>query len=842
MRKQKPPTSARTFATPSFFELCERVETKVRELRRRIGEGPFKYSQLTGNAMVDGSLITALYKRGIIKPSQKRKKIRKAREYTFQDLEHIVFAHELKSQKYKIPQIEALVSVWREWSLNVRHEPAVEIQMNETDRAQLMLLGRLLAITTSLICGFPDAPNNSIVLIRRMEHQGGNKQDSTPVNIDTTTSTEVSALLIHNTSDDIVRGICTSSIEVLAAPHQTRNILNSLDGRVFHKIQISDFEKKRRYEIILGFPKGTSIHLNSIKSNISLGTEKFVLLLHLLRYIFSTAIRLSEIIPKTGRSLNMLHVLAEAITHIAPDRWDYCGIFIPKNSDSFLKAEAWSSEFPNALQNEIFGINPTDSSGPSLPAWVYKNSDPTAINFVVDNDPRIPRFEIEQIAAAAAVPALVGNKIVGVIYVASHKTTDTKIKCFENIDIKLLQILSQIIGEAIERDNCLRESVTGALKIVPKQSFGQHEGFDLEQDIKSTVSYIYSTPINLDAADSLVVLTIQIDGLFEVLSQQEQIASWISEKVQEKTYHFLKSELPYESVDSNSFKIYKFSLSQYVALLGRTRANHRHLRQELEKELSSLSGFGTKPLRISIDVWSLEFKYSDMYRKIKLGSYTQDKLSDELFGKIQGSLKVLINIRQGNRYISEGRYGDASFQFERANHNEPSNPYVLRHLATCKIFLRQYDAATQYAQKAVDLDPNYAGSHIILGDALLAQGNHKEAIKHFEEAKRLNPNHASPRLGCGQALVFDGDQNKLDEALQEIEFAMNQGGSDLQTRVRYLRLNAEACLLVNAFDRALAFLDQAIGISPEDRELVFLTKLVHNLAMKYERQFDEYAQ
>lgn len=844
MGKTKPPIPAKVLQKTSFFELCERVETRIRDLRRQIGEGPFKWSQLTqfvltGNAKKDSPLITALYKRGIIKPSQKRRRVREAREYTFSDVEHIVFANELKSKKYNFPQIEALIDVWHEWSQHARRDPSVEIQMNETDRAQLMLLGRLLAIVTSLICGYPDAPNNSIVIIRRVKRRDGNKLGFLSVNINTTTSGKVSALLTHDISDDIVRGICTSSIEVLAASHQTRNILSSLEGRTFYEIQVPDFEEKGHYEIILGFAKGISINLNSVNANIRLESEKFVLLLHLLRYMFSSAIHLREVIQDTGRPLNILHALAEAIIHIAPKKWSYCGVLTPKNFDSYLKAEAWSSEFPNALQNDIFGINPTYSAGLSLPAWVYKSGDPTAINSVVDNDPRIPRFEVDQIAAAAAVPALVGEKIVGVIYVASHKTDAPEINCFEKIDMKLLRVFGQIVGEAIERDNNLRESVRGALNMMPKQSIEVLKEHDLEQDIRVAVSRVFNSPISLDTPDSLVVLTIQIAG--EVFFRQEQIASWISEKVRDKTYHFLENELHYDTADSNSFKVYKFDSSQYVALLSRTKANHRHLRQELEKDLSLIKGFGTKPIQIkNIDVWSLEFKYNDMYRKIKMGNYSQDKLSNELFSKIQGSLEVLLNIRQGNRYISEGKYNEASFEFERANDNKPLNPYVLRHLAICKSFLREYNDAVHFAQKAVDLDPNYAGSHIVLGDALIAQGNYKEAVNHYEEAKKLNPNHPSPRLGYGQALVFDGDPNRLDEALKEIEFAMSQDESDLQTKIKYLRLNAEACIIANDFDRAMRFLDQASRSSPDDREISFMMKIADNFALNTKRKSNLY--
>ena len=70
--------------------------------------------------------------------------------------------------------------------------------------------------------------------------------------------------------------------------------------------------------------------------------------------------------------------------------------------------------------------------------------------------------------------------------------------------------------------------------------------------------------------------------------------------------------------DIYRFNVYKFGIDQFVVVLNRTKADHHKIRNKLEKELTTLKGFGLKYNQISINVWSLEFKYSKLYQDLNL--------------------------------------------------------------------------------------------------------------------------------------------------------------------------------------------------------------------------------
>ena len=806
-------------------EQLQFAESEVR--RKKIPDGPFSLSSLKTKTKIPEQDLLYWAEVGILNPRQTKKVKRVVKEFSSTDFENALFAQAVKSKSHEVkPQeIRQLIQFWRILSKRSR-QIIYKAPIDQFGRAQQTLLARLLAIEVALVCGFSEAPKNILVVVRRFEEHDAETNGNELLSITSASVDDLKDLLSQDTPDEIIKGISTPTGEMLVAYIDAERTLDSIEGRRFSKICLHDIERAQYYEMVLGFHKGTSIHPDQIRENLTTRTDAHNFLIQLLRFTFSTVLHLNEFTLKTQP--DVLHFLAEAATLLAPNKWDYCGILVPKDSSPILRVVAWSSHFPELLQNEVFGIDTDGSASPTLPVWVFKNNDATVVNQVVNNDPRILQVEAERVSAAAAVPATSGNKVVGVIYVASRRLDNRGSQCFDHIDLKLLRILGQIIGEMIERDNGASRCANNALKIIPEPPITFQESDDLQRDISVFVENLFNLDNNLNSVDSFIVLTIGIDGILQVASRQKEIVSWISEKVQEKTHRFLTKELAHDLLDTSSLRIYKSGLEQIVALLSRTKEDHRRLRADLEKNLAALQGFGTKPEQIKIDVWSLEFKYSDLFQKIKVHEYSKSDLAKELWEKVQGSLNVLENIREGNKYLNGSRYDRAFWAFETAHRQEPANPYVLRHMAQCKIILKQYDDAIRYAEQAVQLDGKYAGSHVVLGDAYIAGGNYEQAVKAYKDAISLNPNHAPLYLGFGQALVLDGNCKHVDEALQALSMAMSQDSEDIATLTKYLRLMAETCILVKDFERATRFLDEALGLLPNDRESIFLLKLAKN--------------
>ena len=74
----------------------------------------------------------------------------------------------------------------------------------------------------------------------------------------------------------------------------------------------------------------------------------------------------------------------------------------------------------------------------------------------------------------------------------------------------------------------------------------------------------------------------------------------------------------------------------------------------------------------------------------------------------------------------------------------------------------------EFAKKAIQIDRNFAWSHIALGGAYLANGNHDAAVEAVREAIRLQPNGYEENLFVGFYLTFAG-QSAL--AIKHLEIA-----------------------------------------------------------------------
>ena len=74
-------------------------------------------------------------------------------------------------------------------------------------------------------------------------------------------------------------------------------------------------------------------------------------------------------------------------------------------------------------------------------------------------------------------------------------------------------------------------------------------------------------------------------------------------------------------------------------------------------------------------------------------------------------------------------------------------------------------AAEQSARRAVELNPDYAKGHDMLGTALARQGRLDEAIGHFRRSVELVPHSAWARQHLGQALLRRGELARAAEHL-----------------------------------------------------------------------------
>jgi tetratricopeptide (TPR) repeat protein len=98
---------------------------------------------------------------------------------------------------------------------------------------------------------------------------------------------------------------------------------------------------------------------------------------------------------------------------------------------------------------------------------------------------------------------------------------------------------------------------------------------------------------------------------------------------------------------------------------------------------------------------------------------------------------------------------------------------------TANNYVAYYELGNAYAAKAAGDPAAREKSHIYLGYALAARGDHDKAIEHYRAALRSNPNNAQVRTNLGRVLENKGD---LDGAIREYREALRLNGRDLLAR------------------------------------------------------------
>ena len=97
----------------------------------------------------------------------------------------------------------------------------------------------------------------------------------------------------------------------------------------------------------------------------------------------------------------------------------------------------------------------------------------------------------------------------------------------------------------------------------------------------------------------------------------------------------------------------------------------------------------------------------------------------------------------GLAYRAQGRYAEAIVQFEKALELQGAKANAMAYLNIGETYydMREHEKAIPYFQKAVQLNPNHANAHLLLGLSYRALQRGDQARVHFEKTLELEPNH-----------------------------------------------------------------------------------------------------
>lgn len=123
-----------------------------------------------------------------------------------------------------------------------------------------------------------------------------------------------------------------------------------------------------------------------------------------------------------------------------------------------------------------------------------------------------------------------------------------------------------------------------------------------------------------------------------------------------------------------------------------------------------------------------------------------------------------------------------------------------------------FSAAIGEFQGVVDAQPDYAGGHLMLGQALLKAGRAQEAVACLRNAYDLDPNNVGTQVALGTAFVAASRYNEAATLLSRID--VNALPSAQQSIVN--KLKAKALAESGNTSSALAALAAAVANNPND--------------------------
>ncbi len=187
---------------------------------------------------------------------------------------------------------------------------------------------------------------------------------------------------------------------------------------------------------------------------------------------------------------------------------------------------------------------------------------------------------------------------------------------------------------------------------------------------------------------------------------------------------------------------------------------------------------------------------------------------DEAIACYQRALELDPNYSAAHTGLSHalfvgGQIEPAIVSLRKAIELAPENTWALSGLGAILCdYKRDYDGALEYFRKALELEPDIAGHHYNLGNALVGKRRLDEAIASFRRATELDPNLASAHMKLGSALR---DKGRAGEAI-----ASSRKAALLDPRSAEAHYNLGNALRDNGqIDEAIASFHKAIELDPK---------------------------
>jgi putative PEP-CTERM system TPR-repeat lipoprotein len=174
---------------------------------------------------------------------------------------------------------------------------------------------------------------------------------------------------------------------------------------------------------------------------------------------------------------------------------------------------------------------------------------------------------------------------------------------------------------------------------------------------------------------------------------------------------------------------------------------------------------------------------------------------------------------RGNAYLALGKHPDAKRSFEQALQARADLADALLGMARLAIVGKDLDAASRFADIAVDKNPKNIDARLFKGDLLRAQGKIEPALDAYGEALKIMPDNTPARLSRASMELAAG---KFDAARADIEAARKKTPKNLM--VNYLQALLDFRQGKHA--AALDSIQQILRVAPDHMPSVLLAGAV----------------
>lgn len=162
--------------------------------------------------------------------------------------------------------------------------------------------------------------------------------------------------------------------------------------------------------------------------------------------------------------------------------------------------------------------------------------------------------------------------------------------------------------------------------------------------------------------------------------------------------------------------------------------------------------------------------------------------------------------RRYARYLSVmGRSVEALTEIKRAQELDPLRLSLFLREGVILLLARRHDEAIHKLQNVIEIQPDYAQAHEMLGAAFDAKGMYEQAIDEYERALRADTRLVDSRILRGYTLAEAGRESEARGVLHELE-SKDAYASPAMLAILYIGL-VETERAITSLERAYASRD-----------------------------------